>query len=187
MEIFIEDVTTAHQLREVSAVRREVFEKEWRLKTRQLQFDTQNKVWHLLARAADFGPAIGALSVVDTTADDTLHQNYALHFPENARVARLTQLAVLVSFRGRGIPYQLIREAIHQIVQPHRFDFTWLLFDASRAESCHLVEEFDYSVSPYVLQTEYGLCRVLSRDERRWSSRDKSMQAVDEPITVLSY
>src|SRR6059036_2168018 len=115
MEIFIEDVTTAHQLREVSAVRREVFEKEWRLKTRQLQFDTQNKVWHLLARAADFGPAIGALSVVDTTADDTLHQNYALHFPENARVARLTQLAVLVSFRGRGIPYQLIHEAIHQI------------------------------------------------------------------------
>jgi GNAT superfamily N-acetyltransferase len=122
--------------------------------------------------------------VVDTTEEDVLHRRYALHFPENTRVARLTQLAVLQSFRGLGIPHQLIREAIHRIVQPHKFDFTWLLLDASRAGSCRLIDDFDYSVSPYVLQTEYGLCRVLTRDERHWS--DKTMSAVNELFAAVS-
>jgi GNAT superfamily N-acetyltransferase len=176
MEIVIENVTTAGQFREVSAVRRKVFEKEWRTRTPQLPLESKDKLWHLVARIGHLMPAVGALSVVDTTADDALHRSYALHFPENARVARLTQLAVLESFRGRGIPQRLIREAIHRIVRPHRFDFTWLLFDASRAESCCLVEDFDYSVSPYVLQTEYGLCRVLTRNERlsQYQSHDGS-------------
>src|SRR5262249_44481183 len=101
-------------------------------------------------------------SVVDTTGEDALHRGYTLHFPENTRVARLTQLAVLQSFRGLGMPRQLIREAIHRIVQPHRFDFTWLLFHASR------------------------LCRVLTRDERRWSGRDNPRYAVTEIVTAVS-
>ncbi|HYR82562.1 MAG TPA: hypothetical protein VE422_00635 [Terriglobia bacterium] len=172
MQIFVENVTTASMFREISSVRRKVFENEWLKKIPPLTLETTGTAWHLVARTAELGLPVAALSVVETTADHSLHRRYALHFPDNARVARLTQLAVLTSFRGLGIPRQLISEAIQRVVQPQNFDFTWLLFDASRAESCTLVADFDYSASPYVLQTEYGLCRVLTRDERRSHGRE---------------
>jgi ribosomal protein S18 acetylase RimI-like enzyme len=185
MQILIENVTTAHQFREASAVRRQVFEKEWRTKIPRLPLETPGKLWHLVARAGEFGQSVAALSVVDTTAEDVLHQRYALHFPDNARVARLTQLAVLTSFRGLGIPRRLIQEAMHRIVQPNKFDFTWLLFDENRAESCRLIAHFGYSASPYVLQTEYGLCRVLTRDERGWSGPDQTTPPVEEQAAAV--
>jgi len=185
MEILIESVTTAHQFQEASAVRRKVFEKEWRTKIPRLPLETRGKLWHFVARTGESGPAVAALTVIDTTADDGTHQRYALHFPENARVARLTQLAVLTPFRGLGIPCRLIEEAMQRIVQPHKFDFTWLLFDAARAESCRLVADFGYSASPYVLQTEYGLCRVLTRDERGWSGPDQTPRPIESQLPAV--
>ena len=166
MQIVIDSVRTTEQFEEISAVRRQVFEKEWGTRIPELEFQA-DKVWHLAARTPEHGRAIGTLTVLETTADHTLHAGYALHFPENVKVARLTQLAVQKPYRGCGISAQLISEALSRIIGPFGFDVTWLVFNARRANSSYLVNQLGYSPSPCVLYTDYGLCRVLTRDEAR--------------------
>ncbi len=165
MEIVIENVTTAAEFADLSKVRRNVFEKEWRARVHELPLQSNGKVWHLVARIVESQQVVGTLSVVDTSGDHQLHRSHALYFPEESRVARMAQLAVLKEFRGLQIPSALIHEAGRRILQPHYFDFSWLLFDARRAQTCRLVRDFGYTVSQYVLQTDYGWCRILTRYE----------------------
>ena len=58
-------------------------------------------VWHFLA--ANKKDPIGTLSVIDTTHDRQLHERCRLSFGVNGRVVRYAQLAILKSYRNRGI------------------------------------------------------------------------------------
>src|SRR5262249_8415214 len=132
---------------------------------------SQKNMLHLLARAGPEREFIAALSVVETSANDQLHERYGLNFASDVRVARYTQLAVAKPYRGLGIPFILTLEANRRFVAPGQFQYTWLLYKAERASVSSFCRLLDFTSSDNCLQSEYGYCRVLLRDE--FSPRSK--------------
>src|SRR5205809_5687546 len=134
MEITIEPVVTSENEVAMLRIRQQVFEHEMGITLTRLAGRGNSAPFHLLARDRDGDPA-AALSVVDTSGDHELHESYGLKLHVGARVARYTQLAVLKPYRGVNVPLMLMLEAHRRFVTPGQFDYTWLLFDAQRADS----------------------------------------------------
>jgi hypothetical protein len=164
MEIIIEPAINDRELAAIRRVRRRVFAHELGIALPPLAAGRAGAL-HLLARVADGGEVVAALSAVETSGDDYLHQRYGLDFPLGARVARYTQLAVLRPYRGLNLPLKLILEAHRRFVAPGRFDYTWLLCDAERAASSNLCQHLAFAPGERVFLTEYGRSRALRRDE----------------------
>jgi hypothetical protein len=133
--------------------------------------------FQLLAVTSQRGTPVGSLSVVDTTDNDALHQQFGLVFDKGARVARLTRLAVLRPYRGQGLPLKLMLEAYRLFVWPRHFEFTWLTFDAAKAKSCSYCSVLDYQMSSRVFAAEYGRVRVLLRKEAAQASTEEAYAA----------
>ncbi len=151
-------------------IRQEVFEREWGIALAQLRMPEEASALNLLAWVEPAGVEsggypVGALTVVDTSGDEQLHDSYGLKFFPQARAARYTQLAVLKPYRGMDIPVRLILEAHQRFVAPGRYDYTWLLFDARRAASSSLCRWLAFSSSERAFPSEYGFSRSLVRDE----------------------
>jgi hypothetical protein len=146
-------------------IRQEVFEREWGIALAQLRTYDETSALHLLALVEPGGNPVAALTVVDTSGDQQLHERYGLSFAPQTRAARYTQLAVLKPYRGMDIPVRMIVEAHHRFVVPSRFDYTWLLFDARRAASSSLCQWLAFSASEQAFASEYGFSRSLVRDE----------------------
>jgi hypothetical protein len=163
MNIVIEVVQSAAQQASAARVRSEVFEREWGFRIPEVNPLTDSQALHLLAKINE--ETVAALTVIDTTGDDSLHARYCLPFSAKVRAARYTQLAVLKPFRGLNIPLALIAEGHRQFVGPCGYDYTWLLYNAERAETCSLRRLFGFEVSRQVLMTEYGLSKLLVRSE----------------------
>jgi hypothetical protein len=177
MKIKIESVTNKADEATVLQIRRQVFEREMGITlTRPEGFDSSGAL-HLLARAEPNGDPIAAMSVVDTTGNDELHQSYELKFDPGLRVARYTQLAVLRSYRGMNIPLMLILEGHRQFVLSNQFHYTWLLFDAERAASSLMCRLLAFTPSDCSYLSEYGRSRALVRDERAPGSKQAIQQA----------
>ena len=65
-----------------------------------------------------------------------------------------------------NLPLMLILKAHYHFVVPGDFTHTWLLFDAKRAANSSLCAHLGFSVSERVLHSQFGVTRVLVRDEQ---------------------
>ncbi len=165
MTFVIEPVTDSLASARAAYVREEVFEREWNVCVPLLPPRDDPGMLTLIARPESQSEPAAALTVLETTGDHDLHRRLGLVFPESARVARYTQLAVLKQYRGLNIPVQLVREARRRFVVPRGISYTWLLFDAERARSSSLCRRLGFRASPGTFNTEYGCSRVLSRND----------------------
>ena len=163
MNFVIEPVTDVLGEAAASGVREQVFEREHGIRVPSLP--ARDAMLTLIARGESEANPAAVLTVVETTGDDELHQRLGLIFNMSTRVARYTQLAVLKPYRGLNLPSQLVLQAHQQFVAPRRIDYTWLLFDAERANSSSFCRQLGFVASPETFYTEYGHCRVLTRNE----------------------
>jgi GNAT superfamily N-acetyltransferase len=165
MEIVIKPATKNEERDAMFRIRQEVFEREWGIALAQLRAYDETAL-HLIALVEPGEYPVAALTVVDTSGDQQLHEGYRLGFAPQTRAARYTQLAVLKHYRGMDIPVRMILEAHHRFVVPGSFNYTWLLFDARHAASSSLCQWLAFSASEHAFASEYGLSRSLVRDER---------------------
>jgi hypothetical protein len=113
----------------------------------------------------DDGPAVGSLTVVETSHDSLARGAFKLPVPAGASSAFYTCVAVLPEYRGLCIPVRLMFEARRVFVEPRGIQYTWLLYDADRAESTRLCRIMKYRPLPGVVNDLGRSCRVLIREE----------------------
>lgn len=171
MRVTIKSVTGDEDRDAMFRIRREVFGRERGIDLSRLQLPAEVNALHLLAWTEGSARPVAALTVVDTSGNQTLHESYGLSFTREARTARYTQLAVLRPYRGLDLPLELILEAHRRFIVPRRFDYTWLLFDADRAADSSLCRRLAFVPSAPTFPSEYGLSRSLVRDESAPRSR----------------
>lgn len=176
MELIIEEVKSRHDEAAMRRIRKQVFEVEMGIVLPGMSQMQDAPSLDLLAIAGPDGEPVAAMRVIETTANEELHRRCGLAFSSGSRIARGTNLAVIKPYRGMNIPLMLMLEA-HRRFVAGRFDFTWLLFEASRAETSFLCRHLAFAASPHVVRAEYGLCRALVRDERAPGSEDAIRQA----------
>jgi hypothetical protein len=164
MRIIVEQATNKADRAAIVRIRQQVFEREMGLTLEPLS--PSDKVSHLLARIEPNSYPIGAVSVIDTSGDQDLHNRFRLDFDAGARIARFSHLAVLMPYRGMNIPLMMMHESFRQIIGPGEFHHTWLLFDAQRAASSSLVKMLGFKVGKYSFSSAYGQRCALVRDER---------------------
>ena len=169
MDIFVERAMDRESKQEVCTLERDVFQREMGLTLPPL--DTEDGSFQLIARTGPGEPAVGVVTVVNTTLDLEVHRRYGNHIVEGKRSARYTRLAVRREFRGLDIPLFLVYEANRQFVQPNGFDFSWLLFAHERAKTAGLSTIFNMSPLNKKVLSEYGKCQVLLREEASASAR----------------
>lgn len=171
MEFTIEPVTRAEDAAAMLRIRRLVFEEEMGVALPRLDVFFDSSALHLLARLESRGEPVGALSVIETSSDQSLHESCGLKFDPGTRVARYTQLAVMKPYRGMSIPLMMVLDAHRRFVLPGGYDHTWLLFDAKRARSSFLCKSLSFTPRGAAFLSEYGRSCSLVRDERASVSR----------------
>jgi GNAT superfamily N-acetyltransferase len=164
MRIFIESVTDSKALAAAAEICKRVFERE--LGVPCMRPVDPLRSFALLARLGAGKRPVGTLTVAETSSDCEQHARYGLAFPDSAKVARYTRLAVLPRYRGRGIPLLLMHEARRRFVRPQKVDYTWLLFDADKAAGSTLCTLLDFVPGHDVFATEWGLSRVMVKREQ---------------------
>jgi hypothetical protein len=164
--MIIEMATSKEDMLSMRRIRQQVFEYEMGLTLPPLSAPEGLAAAHVIARVELTGEPVAALTVVDTTNEVDLCEQYDLHLHPNARTARYTQLAVIKPYRGVNLPLMLILKAHYHFVSPGKFTHTWLLFDAKRAANSSLCARLGFSASARAFHSQFGINRVLMRDER---------------------
>jgi hypothetical protein len=164
--MIIEMATSEEDLLSMRRIRRQVFEHEMGLALPALCEPEGVVIAHVIARAEAASEPVAALTVVDTTNATDLCERYGLCLHPNARTARYTQLAVAEPYRGMNLPLKLILKAHDHFVAPGGFTHTWLLFDAERAKGSSLCARLGFSAGERVIHSQFGVTRLLVRDER---------------------
>jgi hypothetical protein len=164
--MIIEMATSKEDMLSMRRIRRHVFEYEMGLALPALIAPGGVAAAHVIARAEAAGAPVAALTVVDTTNETDLLGRYGLCSRPNARTARYTQLAVVKPYRGMNLPLMLILKAHYHFVVPGEFTHTWLLFDAGRAANSSLCAHLGFSAGERVFHSQFGVTRLLVRDER---------------------
>src|SRR5215475_6489316 len=164
--MIIEMATSKEDMLSMRRIRQQVFEYEMGLTLPALSAPEGLAAGHVIARAELTGEPVAALTVVDTTNEVDLREQYGLSLYPDARTARYTQLAVIKPYRGMNLPLMLILKAHDHFVAPGEFTHTWLLFDAKRAANSSLCARLGFSASERVFHSELGITRILVRDER---------------------
>lgn len=181
MKFVIEPVTDTLAEAAAMRIREEVFEQERNIRMPSLP--AGRDMLTLIARAESQLDPVAVLTVIDTTGDHDLHRSVGLLFHSGVRVARYTQLAVLKPFRGLRLPAQLILEGHAMFIAPRRIDYTWLLFDADSANSSLMCRQLGFTASAETYCTEYGCCRVLTRNER-FAAAELRHNSMRRPLTA---
>ena len=164
--MIIEMATSKEDLLSMRRIRQQVFEHEMGLTLPPLSVPEGVAAAHVIARVELTGEPVAALTVVDTTNDVDLCERYGLCLRPEARTARYMQLAVSKPYRGMNLPLMLILEAHRRFVEPGEFTHTWLLFDAKRAANSSLCRRLGFSASERAFHSQFGVRRILVRDER---------------------
>jgi hypothetical protein len=164
--MIIEMATSKEDMLSMRRIRQQVFEYEMGLPLPALSVPEGLAAAHVIARAELTGEPVAALTVVDTTNEVDLREQYGLFLYPDARTARYTQLAVIKPYRGMNLPLMLILKAHDHFVAPGEFTHTWLLFDAKRAANSLLCARLGFSASERVFHSQLGITRILVRDER---------------------
>lgn len=166
MNITIESANNSAALRDVRHVREEVFGTQCYRRLPRLEDYDPKQILTLVARLAHTNEPIAALTVVETTCDTAQHSAFGLSFPFGCRVARYTQMAVYLAYRGLQIPARMVAEAQRRFVLPNQILYTWLLFHAQHARKSSFCRELHFQCGEREYSTEYGRSRVLVRKER---------------------
>lgn len=166
MNIILDPVATPEDEDAVRCIRREAFGKTACCAALYQEPEPGMKSFHLLARIEANGDPVAALSVIETTGDNSLHEIYGLSFESQVRVARYTQMAVVERYRGLNLPLILMLEAHHRFIAVNGFDYSWLLFDADRAASSLICRLLGFTQGDRIILTDTSKCRALVRDER---------------------
>jgi hypothetical protein len=164
--MIIEMATSKEDLLSMLRIRQQVFEYEMGLTLPPLSASGGLAAAHVIARAELTGEPVAALTVMDTTNEVDLCEQYGLHLGPEARTARYTQLAVIKPYRGMNLPLMLILKAHYHFVAPGEFTHTWVLFDSKRAANSSLCERLGFSAGARVFHSQLGITRILVRDER---------------------
>jgi hypothetical protein len=164
--MIIEMVTSTEDLLSMRQLRRQVFEYEMGVTLPELSVPEGIAAAHVIARAELVDQPVAALTIMDTTAEVDLCAQYGLCLYPGARTARYMQLAVSKPYRGMNLPLMLILKAHCHFVAPGKFTHTWLLFDAKRAANSSLCARLGFSASERVFHSQFGVTRILVRDER---------------------
>jgi hypothetical protein len=164
--MIIEMATSEEDMLSMRRIRQQVFEHEMGLTLPTLSAPEGLAAAHVIARAELTGEPVAALTVVDTTKEVDLCEQYGLYLDPDSRTARYTQLAVTKPYRGMNLPLMLILKAHCHFVAPGKFTHTWLLFDAKRAANSSLCARLGFSASERVFHSQLGITRILVRDER---------------------
>jgi hypothetical protein len=164
--MIIEMATSKEDMLSMRRIRQQIFEYEMGLALPPLSAPEGLAAAHVIARVELTGEPVAALTVVDTTNEVDLCEQYGIHLRPNALTARYTQLAVIKPYRGMNLPLMLILKAHYHFVVPGDFTHTWLLFDAKRAASSALCARLGFSASERAFHSQFGINRVLMRDER---------------------
>lgn len=166
MQITIEAASEGSALDDAGRVREKVFGKQCYRRLPRLDFYDASQILTVVARLSATNEPVATMSVVETTDDAVQHGSFDLAFPDGVRVARYTQLAVLMSYRGLHLPARMIAEARRRFVLPNQILYTWLLFHAAGAKASPFCSELGFRCSEREFATEYGRSRVLVRKER---------------------
>ncbi len=173
MHLVIEEALTGGDIQAARYLEDRVFRKEKGIKLPPLEETPGGIAFRLLARHASSGEPVGTLSVVESNAHDALlRRQSGLVANGNCRMARYTRLAVLPECRGQSLSMRLILEAQRLFVARENIRHTWLLFDASRASTSLLCKLLGFHCGQAVIRSEYGPCRLLSRDELSFAAQD---------------
>jgi len=179
MNFVVEVIGSSRELLQAAAaIRKEVFEEEWKCTPEGLTSHNFGQRIDLIARVASSGEPVAVMAVVETTDDILLHKRFSLPFSPTDRSARYSQLAVLKRYRGLDIPLRLILEGDRQFVKPQGMRHTWLLFDADRANFCSFCRLLGFHAGDRIHQSEYGRVRVLTRNEIQ-NSRVATNDSID--------
>jgi hypothetical protein len=164
--MIIEMATSKEDLSSMRRIRQQVFEHEMGLTLPPLSVPEGVAAAHVIARVELTGEPVAALTVIDTTNEVGLCEQYSLCLRPEARTARYMQLAVRKPYRGKDLPLMLILEAHRRFVAPGKFTHTWLLFDAERAANSSLCRRLGFWASERAFPSQFGIRRILVRDER---------------------
>lgn len=162
----IEMATSEEDMSAMRRIRQQVFEYEMGLTLPALNAPEGVAAAHVIARAELTGEPVAALTVVDTTNEVDVFKQYGLRLHPDSPTARYMQLAVIKPYRGMNLPIALILKAHFHFVVPGGFAHTWLLFDAKRATNSSLCAHLSFSASDLVFHSQFGINRLLVRDER---------------------
>jgi len=184
MNFVVEVIGSSRELTQAAAaIRKEVFEEEWKCKPEGLTSHSSRQRVDLIARVASSGEPVAAVAVIETTDDALLHKRFSLPFNPIDRSARYSQLAVLKRYRGLDIPLRLILEGNRQFVKPQGINHTWLLFDADRANLCSFCRLLGFHAGDRIHQSEYGRVRVLTRNEMQ-NGRAATNDSIDYSAVI---
>jgi hypothetical protein len=185
MVVKIEPVASEEHKIAMLWVRQQIFEREMGMTHGQLSDPDQPGAFHLLGVELPDTEPIAALSVVLTSDDYKLHENYNLRFNMGARVARYSQLAVLKPYRKLNLSLRLILEAHRKFIIPNKVDYTWMLFDAERVASSPVSKRLAFIPSKEAFRSEFGYSRSLVRDERTFRS-GRAIQETEQYLEKCS-
>jgi hypothetical protein len=176
INIRLEAVTDAEQAAAAARVRREVFGTEWSADVWGTSSDHSSRANHLIARVLPENKVIATVTLLDTTANETMHEKYELVFDRSDRVARYTHMAVVKPYHGLKLPLYMLLEAHRLYVVPGGFAYTWLTFPSNRSASSTFCRLLHFSPTSRVLEGEQGPCRVLLRREGTADARFADMK-----------
>jgi hypothetical protein len=179
MNITIESTNDSAALRDVRHVREQVFGKQCYRRLPSLEDYDPKQILTVVARLAHTNEPIAVLTVVETTGDAAQHTAFGLSFPFGSRVARYTQMAVYLAYRGLQIPALMVAEAQRRFVLPNQILYTWLLFNAQHAKNSSFCKELGFKCSEKEYSTEYGRSRVLVRKERNGAAELSGRVSLD--------
>jgi hypothetical protein len=165
MQFVVHEASAAVDLKTIHDIEDQVFRSEKRIALPHLEEPPCGTVFRLIARSAENDAAAGALTVVESNADDPILRRHKNLVANSGRAVRYTRLAVLPQYRGQSLSTRLILEAQRRFVAPENIRYTWLLFDQARASSSLLSTLLGFNCGSAVIRSEYGPCRFLFREE----------------------
>jgi GNAT superfamily N-acetyltransferase len=167
IQFTVRPVSTPADQRELSSLHRAIVQREFGgPPPAAFLHDPAASIMHLIARAGgDDGPVVGSLTVVETSHDTLARRAFDLPVPLGASSAFYTCVAVLPEYRGLCVPIRLLLEARRNFVDPRGIQYTWLLYDADRADSTRLCRIMKYRALAGVIHDLGRPCRVLLREE----------------------
>ncbi len=165
MDFIFQEAHNSAELETIRVIENQVFAVERQINLPPLGVAPGLACFRLIARTRD-GALAGCISVLESGANSPMFRRYgSLIAGGEGRSARYTRMAVLPGFRGQSLSVRLILEAQRRFIVPNNFRRTWLLLNPAQADKSLIPGLLGFECAAPLVRAEYGLCRVLHRDE----------------------
>jgi hypothetical protein len=165
MELLIEEAQTNVHHEAIRHLETCVFVNEKHIDLPPLTEKSGRKLFRLLAREKLSGLPVATLSVAEGEVHPRLLNHRASGIRRGESSARYTRLAVRREWRGRGLHLSLFLEAQRHFITPAGIRHTWFLIETGQRSPSLLETVLRFGCDTKVVQSEYGPCRMLFRDE----------------------